>query len=91
MKVVGKLVYIAYVLCFLHYYHLVLGHHGIAFGGIDNCSHVHICAIYNGEVEFFFGFIQYVVRYIIRDEVDVLRFFAHQVIDGTILPGFQFP
>ena len=81
---------IVYRLCFLNYYYLVFRHHGITLCSIYNRCHIHISPIHNSQVEFFFRLTQHIIRYVICNQVDIIRLFSHQVIDRAILLCSQF-
>ena len=90
MEVIRKFLHITDILRFLYHHHLMLGHHRITLGGINNSSYIHICPVYNGQVELLFRFGQNIVCYIVGNEIDVIGFLAHKIIDGTVLLRSQF-
>lgn len=70
-------------------YDLAFGHHRIALGRIDDSGYIDICTIDYGQVEFLFGVSENVVYNIVGDEVYVIRFLAHEIVDGAVLLGSQ--
>ena len=74
---------------FLYDYDLAFGHHRIALGRIDDSGYIDICTVDYGQVEFLFGVSENVVYNIVGDEVYVIRFLAHEIVDGAVLLGSQ--
>ena len=85
LEVKRQFVHVLDVLCLFHHHHLVFGHHGIAFGGIDDSGYIHVRSVGNGKVELLLTIGQHMIDDIVGYLIDVIAFITHQQIDGRIL------
>jgi len=91
LQVVSQLLHAAHGLGLLDDDNLVFGHHRIAFGRVDDGRYIiYIAPIHHRLVELFFLIGQYVLLDVVGYQVDVVIFFAHQIVDGAVLLGPKF-
>lgn len=84
LQVVDQLIQVLQILRFLYYQNLIFGHHRIAFCTIDDGGDIRVCTVQNRLVKLLFGIGQYTVHDVIGDAIDIIVFFSHQEIDGSI-------
>ena len=68
---------------------LSLGHHGVAFGSIDNLGSRNVRAEQDCLVEITFLWLQGIFGYPVANLVDIIALLAHQVIHWGELTLFQ--